>query len=71
MALRYLMRIMLGCSNVCNDLCILGENGSIAMLPMYLLDKGMSETTVALCTGVVGSLTTVIGSLCGGVILKR
>jgi len=35
------------------------------------LDKGVSDTKVAFCTGVVGSLATIVGSLVGGVILKR
>ncbi|KAF6038577.1 MFSD3 [Bugula neritina] len=48
-----------------------GENASIALVPLLLLDKGVSDTKVAFCTGVVGSLATIVGSLVGGVILKR
>ena len=51
--------------------CFAGENGSISILPLYMVDAGEAKTRVAFYTGVMGSFTTIAGSLVGGAILKK
>ncbi len=49
----------------------LGEMGAMNMLPLMLLDSGMSVGTVGFWTGVVGQITSITGSSSAGVIVKR
>lgn len=49
----------------------LGEQGSMNMLPLMLLDRGFSLSKVGFWTGVVGQLASIIGSTSGYYIQKK
>ena len=44
----------------------LGEQGMIAILPMLLLDQGVSSSDTAMLSGVVCQCCSILGSLLGG-----
>ncbi|XP_052812189.1 major facilitator superfamily domain-containing protein 3-like [Mya arenaria] len=44
----------------------LGEQGSLSMVPLFLVDHGNSASTVEFWTGIVGQATSIFGSLLGG-----
>lgn len=46
----------------------LGEQGIIAMFPMYLMDQGLSASKTAIFTGVWCQLFSILGSLLGGAV---
>ena len=46
----------------------LGEQGIIAILPMLLLDQGVSSSDTAMLTGVVCQCCSILGSLLGGLL---
>lgn len=48
----------------------LGEQSSLNMTPLYLVDKQVSSKTIGLWTGIVGQVFSIIGSLTSGLILK-
>ncbi|PAA56346.1 hypothetical protein BOX15_Mlig018921g3 [Macrostomum lignano] len=49
----------------------LGEQGALGMLPLFLVDRGVSLGQVGFWTGVVGQVTSVLGSALGGPALAR
>ena len=48
----------------------LGEQGIIAIFPMFLLDQGMSASDTAMLTGVICQFCSIFGSLLGGVMFS-
>ena len=48
----------------------LGEQGMIAIFPMFLLDQGMSTSDTAMLTGVLCQFCSIFGSLLGGVMFS-
>lgn len=50
---------------------LLGEQSSLNMLPIYLYDKKVSSSQIGLWTGVYGQTASIIGSMLGGVLLKK
>ena len=46
----------------------LGEQGMIAILPMFLLDQGMSSSDTAMLTGVLCQFCSIFGSLLAGIL---
>ncbi|XP_071101577.1 major facilitator superfamily domain-containing protein 3-like [Haliotis cracherodii] len=49
----------------------LGEKGSLSMIPLFLLDQGLSTSVVGLWTGMMGQVVSITGSVLGGVIMSR
>lgn len=49
----------------------LGEQSSLNMLPMYLVDKNVSSKTIGFWTGILGQTFSILGSLLSGFILKK
>ena len=48
-----------------------GEQGALSMMPMFLIDHGMSAGDVGLLTGVIGQGVSIAGSVLGGVIISK
>ncbi len=48
----------------------LGEQSSLNLLPIYLLDRGVSSSTIGLWTGILGQVSSILGSFIGGLVLK-
>jgi MFS family permease len=48
----------------------LGEQGMIAIFPMFLLDQGVSSSDTAMLTGVLCQFCSIFGSLIGGMIFS-
>ncbi|KAJ8304853.1 hypothetical protein KUTeg_018436 [Tegillarca granosa] len=44
----------------------LGEQGSLSMTPLFLIDKKFSASQVGFWTGVVGQVVSIVGSVIGG-----
>ncbi|VDK32934.1 unnamed protein product [Taenia asiatica] len=49
----------------------LGEMGAMNMLPLMLLDHGMSMTVVGFWTGVVGQVFSIVGSSSASAVVRR
>ena len=49
----------------------LGEQSSLNMLPMYLIDNKVASSTIGLWTGVLGQCASIFGSFVGGLCLKK
>lgn len=43
-----------------------GEQGSLSMAPLFLIDKKFSASQVGFWTGVVGQVVSIVGSVIGG-----
>lgn len=48
----------------------LGEQGMIAMFPMFLLDHGVSSSDTAMLSGVLCQICSILGSLIGGMLFS-
>jgi hypothetical protein len=40
-------------------------------LPIYLLDRNASSSTIGLWTGIFGQISSIFGSFLGGILLKK
>ena len=49
----------------------LGEQSSLNMLPIFLVDKKISSETIGLWTGIIGQCFSITGSILGGIVLKQ
>lgn len=49
----------------------LGEQGIIAIVPMFLLDNGVSSSNTAMLTGVLCQFCSIFGSLIGGMLFSK
>jgi hypothetical protein len=49
----------------------LGEQSSLNMLPMYLIDNKIESSTIGLWTGVLGQCSSILGSFMAGLWLKK
>jgi MFS-type transporter involved in bile tolerance (Atg22 family) len=49
----------------------LGEQSSLSMLPMYLIDNKVPSSTIGLWTGVLGQCASIFGSCVAGICLKK
>ncbi|CAF0724788.1 unnamed protein product [Brachionus calyciflorus] len=49
----------------------LGEQSSLNLLPIYLLDRKIPSTTIGFWTGIIGQSLSILGSFLAGVILKK
>ena len=58
---------------ICGFLVIykLGEQSSLNMLPMYLIDNKVASSTIGLWTGVFGQCSSILGSFVAGLFLKK
>ena len=45
---------------------ISGEQGALTMMPLFLVDKGMTSYSVGFWTGLVGQGVSILGSFLGG-----
>lgn len=48
----------------------LGEQSSLNLLPIYLVDNKISSSTIGLWTGIYGQSFSILGSFFSGVLLK-
>ena len=50
---------------------LLGEQGSLSMLPMLMVDHHVATNDVTFWTAVVGQAVSVVGSLIGGALITN
>ena len=48
----------------------LGEQSSLNLMPVYLLDRGVGSSTIGLWTGILGQVVSILGSFIGGLVIK-
>ena len=53
-----------------NTFYISGEQGALSMLPLYLVDQGISSASIGFWTGTVGQVTSIGGSFLGGLLVS-
>ena len=53
------------------NLKLIGEQSSLNMLPIYLVDRKVSPKVIGFWTGIAGQSLSILGSLISGIILKK
>lgn len=48
-----------------------GEQSSLNILPIYLLDRKVESSTIGLWTGIIGQSFSICGSFIGGIMIKK
>ncbi|XP_015931168.1 major facilitator superfamily domain-containing protein 3 [Parasteatoda tepidariorum] len=49
----------------------LGERGALSTFPIFLVDQGVSTKDIGLWSGIIGQLSSLVGSVCSGWLISR